>query len=41
MWNLFYPILIFVALIFYKETITLQQIGAIVLCAGGLVMISL
>ena len=34
-------ILIFVALIFYKETITLRQIGGIALCAGGLLLISI
>lgn len=33
--------LVFVSLIFYKESITLRQIGGIALCAGGLVMISL
>lgn len=34
-------ILIFVALIFYKESITLKQIAGIGLCAGGLVLISI
>ena len=33
--------LIFVAFIFYKETITFKQISGIVLCAGGLALISL
>ncbi|MBQ7579965.1 MAG: EamA family transporter [Clostridia bacterium] len=33
--------LIFVAAIFYKESITLKQIAGVVLCAGGLVLISL
>lgn len=34
-------VLIFVSLIFYKESITLKQIGGIAMCAGGLVLISL
>ena len=34
-------ILILVAFIFYKETITLKQIVGMLLCAGGLVLISL
>lgn len=34
-------VLIFVAAIFYKESITLKQIGGIALCAGGLVLINL
>lgn len=33
--------LIFVAAIFYKESITLKQIAGIVLCAGGLVLINI
>lgn len=33
--------LIFVALIFYKETITLRQLAGIAVCAGGLALISL
>ena len=33
-------ILILVAFIFYKETITLKQIAGIALCAGGLILIS-
>ena len=34
-------VLIFVAAIFYKESITLKQIAGIVLCGGGLVLINL
>ena len=34
-------VLIFVSIIFYKETITLKQIAGIVLCGGGLVLINL
>lgn len=33
--------LIFVAAIFYKETITLKQVAGIVLCGGGLVLINI
>ena len=33
--------LIFVSMIFYKESITLKQIAGIVLCAGGLVLINI
>lgn len=33
--------LIFVSLIFYKESITAKQVAGIVLCAGGLVLISI
>ena len=33
--------LIFVSLIFYKESITAKQIAGIVLCGGGLVLINL
>ena len=33
--------LIFVSLIFYKESITLKQIAGIVLCGGGLVLINI
>ena len=33
-------VLIFVSMIFYKETITLKQIAGIVLCAGGLVLMN-
>ena len=33
--------LIFVSMIFYKETITLKQIAGIALCGGGLVLINL
>ena len=31
--------LIFVSLLFYKETITIKQVAGIVLCCGGLVLI--
>lgn len=34
-------VLIFVAAIFYKESITLKQVAGIVLCGGGLVLINL
>lgn len=34
-------ILIIVAFIFYKETITVKQIAGMILCAGGLILISL
>ena len=34
-------VLIFVSLIFYKESITLKQIAGIVLCGGGLVLINI
>lgn len=34
-------ILIFVSFIFYKESITIKQIAGMVLCAGGLILISL
>lgn len=33
--------LIFVSMIFYKESITLKQIAGIVLCGGGLVLINI
>ncbi|MBQ3431176.1 MAG: hypothetical protein IJG23_00160 [Clostridia bacterium] len=33
--------LIFVSLIFYKESITLKQIAGIIMCGGGLVLINL
>ena len=33
--------LIFVSMIFYKESITLKQVAGIVLCGGGLVLINL
>ena len=33
--------LIFVAMIFYKEKITVRQIAGIVLCGGGLVLINI
>lgn len=33
--------LIFVAAIFYKESITLKQVAGVVLCAGGLVLINI
>ena len=33
-------VLVFVSMIFYKESITLKQIAGIVLCGGGLVLIS-
>ena len=34
-------VLIFVSLIFYKESITVKQIAGIALCAGGLVLINI
>ncbi len=34
-------VLIFVAFFFYKETITVKQVAGIVLCGGGLLLISL
>ena len=34
-------VLIFVSMIFYKESITLKQIAGIVLCGGGLVLINI
>lgn len=33
--------LIFVSMIFYKESITLKQVAGIVLCGGGLVLINI
>jgi len=33
-------VLIFVSMIFYKESITLKQVAGIVLCGGGLVLIN-
>ncbi|MCR5781386.1 MAG: EamA family transporter [Clostridia bacterium] len=33
--------LVFVSLVFYKESITIKQIAGIVLCGGGLVLISI
>ena len=34
-------VLIFLSLIFYKESITVKQIAGIALCAGGLVLINI
>ena len=34
-------ILILVSFVFYKETITIKQVAGMLLCAGGLVLISL
>ncbi|MBQ7740917.1 MAG: EamA family transporter [Eubacterium sp.] len=33
--------LIFVSMLFYKESITVKQVAGIVLCAGGLVLINI
>ena len=33
--------LIFVSMIFYKESITLKQVAGIVLCGGGLILINI
>ena len=33
--------LVFVSMIFYKESITLKQIAGIALCGGGLVLINI
>ena len=33
--------LIFVSMIFYKESITLKQVAGIVLCGGGLVLVNI
>ena len=34
-------VLVFISMIFYKESITLKQIAGIILCGGGLVLISI
>ncbi len=34
-------VLVFVSMIFYRESITIKQIAGIILCGGGLVLISL
>ena len=34
-------VLIFVSMVFYKETITIKQIAGIVLCSGGLILINI